>query len=249
MIVADGSNVTVTVRNGQLRIEDGPPGGKRSRNIPRVPRQVTRLIVLGEHGYITLEAIRWLADADISVICADQAHGITLESGITQQDAKMLRAQAQATDTMAGTEIMRQLLAAKLTGQAAVLADILNAPRPAGMITDYLQELTACRTVIDMRMWEAQSALIYWQVWAGRVHVPFSPDDLLKVPGHWLTFGARTTMLREYTNRNATNPVNAMLNYCYRIAETQAVQACYAYGLHPAMGILHADKQGRIHWR
>ena len=246
VIVTDGSNVTVTVRNGQLRIEDGPPGGKRSRNIPRVPQRVTRLIVLGEHGYITMEAIRWLADADISVICADQAHGITMESGVTQQDAKVLRAQAQATDTKAGTNIIRELLAAKLTGQVTVLTDILNAHRPASMITDFLQQLTTCQTAIEMRMWEAQSAMIYWQVWAGRVHVPFSPDDLLKVPGHWLTFGARTTMIRESpTNRRATDPVNAMLNYCYRIAETQAVQACYAYGLHPSMGILHADKQGR----
>jgi hypothetical protein len=45
-------------------------------------------------------------------------------------------------------------------------------------------------------------------------------------------------------NIRATDPANAMLNYTYRIAEAEAVHACHALGLDPAMGILHADKQG-----
>ena len=74
---------------------------------------------------------------------------------------------------------------------------------------------------------------------AGRVHVPLRSGA---VPSHWLTFGGRTSRrspLRQ--GKAATDPVNAMLNYGYAVAESEARIACYTFGLDPALGFGHGQ--------
>jgi hypothetical protein len=69
------------------------------------------------------------------------------------------------------------------------------------------------------------------------------------LPAHWNTFGGRAgTVTRangyaESSNRNAVDFVNACLNYAYKICETEAMYACHATGLHPALGLSH----GAVH--
>ena len=49
------------------------------------------------------------------------------------------------------------------------------------------------------------------------------------------------------SNKSATDPVNAMLNYAYAVCFTEAVHACHAVGLDPAFGMGHGtdkDSQG-----
>jgi transposase len=76
--------------------------------------------------------------------------------------------------------------------------------------------------------------------------MPFAPAEMLRVPVHWNRFTSRASQMHDDArNIRATDPANAMLNYVYRLAEMEAVHACHALGLDPAMGILHADKQGR----
>jgi hypothetical protein len=41
--------------------------------------------------------------------------------------------------------------------------------------------------------------------------------------------------------RHATDPVNALLNYSYRLLEAEGVLAARALGLDPSLGILHAN--------
>lgn len=47
------------------------------------------------------------------------------------------------------------------------------------------------------------------------------------------------------TSRSATDPLNALLNYAYRLLEAEGRLACLAVGLDPGLGILHADLKGR----
>ncbi len=46
-------------------------------------------------------------------------------------------------------------------------------------------------------------------------------------------------------NRNATHPVNAMLNYAYAVLESQVRIAAVSQGLDPMIGYLHACRPGR----
>lgn len=247
VLVASGYGVTVAVKAGQLVIVDGIGRSRRERRIPRQPRTVQRLTLLGHTGYVSLEAVRWLADAGIPWTQLDSDGRITATSGPCREDARLLRAQAYAPADDSGLRITRDLLTVKLSGQAANLRDLMNAASAARMIGECADELRRCTSLDDCRTWEGQAAIVYWAAWADRISLPWPPRELMNVPPNWLSFTSRSSLAWDGYQRNigATDPVDAMLNYIYRIAEVEAIHACHALGLHPALGILHADKMGR----
>lgn len=241
VLIADGHDIRIMVRNGQLQVNDGPPGAKRTRTIAKVPRTVSRLLVLAGHGLMSIEAVRWLSWAGIpwSVLDTDTGQLIAI-SEQPATDARLLRAQSRAHadgDLAAvGQDITRYLLGVKLAGQADNLSAFSGATA-ANIIREYSQ-----LPVIP----EGKAAETYWYTWANRLAVPWSPTDLLKVPAHWSGFAQRPSLNgQQPDNADATDPVNAILNYLYRIAETECTHACLAYGLSPVLGISHTDKAGR----
>jgi CRISPR-associated protein Cas1 len=46
--------------------------------------------------------------------------------------------------------------------------------------------------------------------------------------------------------KQATHPINAMLNYAYRMLESQVRISAVAAGLDPTIGFLHANREGRV---
>jgi hypothetical protein len=74
--------------------------------------------------------------------------------------------------------------------------------------------------------------------------VMFPRQDMNRVPQHWRTFGTRKSVLTG-SPRLATNPPNAILNYCYALLESESRLALAALGLDPGMGMLHVDTPAR----
>lgn len=250
VIIADGYCVSIRVTAGHLHISDGMGRSRRERRIPRVPRTVNRLMILSATGMMTADAARWMADAGIGWVHIDQDGNTIATSGPQREDARLLRAQAYATEfgplESTGVQVMRDLITVKINGQAQNLDDYFHAGTESATLRDLSRWVRKAETITDIRNLEAQAAAAYWQTWTGRAHMVFSPPESLKVPAHWLTFDGRTSLRSDYQiNRNATCPIDAMLNYAYRIGESVATHACHAIGLHPALGIMHADKQGR----
>lgn len=247
VIIADGADVKITVRDGHLTISDGPAGSKRrERRFPRMPAEIDRLVILGGHGYRTTEAERWLKSAGIGWVSLDRYDddGILATSSPVRSDARLHRAQAYAMTEPYGIEITRYLLGVKLAGQAAIVRDVFRIPAVAQMIDDLAADLPACPSLEDCQRTEAAAAVAYWQAWADRVSVPFSPADMLRVPANWFRFPGRDSQIGP-AHRHAADPVNAMLNFVYRVAESECVLACHAVGLSPQLGILHTDEHGR----
>jgi CRISPR-associated endonuclease Cas1 len=241
VVTVDGYGASLTVSGGQLVIKDGIAGQRRTRKIARVPREVSRVMILATTGMVTMEAETWLTEAGIPLVRLTQGNRITSP---VREDARLLRAQAYAVTEPAGLEITRALLTAKLAGQSAICRDVLRVPGASHNIDDLAEELNRAPELDDCRSLEGAAAMAYWQAWADRVTVPFSPADMLRVPPHWNRFNGRDSEIGP-AHRHATDSVNALLNYVYRIAETECVLACHALGLHPQLGILHADKEGR----
>lgn len=250
-VIADGYGITVSVRSGHLIINDGFGRARRERRIARMPRTMQRLVILSSTGTVTIEAQRWLKDAGIPWAVLDTETGTAITtSGPASTDARLLRAQSRACDggelETTGREITRYLISEKLRGQISVISESFTAPDTETTITARLSDVTTAPTFTALSALEGQAAAAYWQTWSGRVHVPFSPDDLKRTPSHWWTFTQRPSLMTDYEkNSDATDPVNAVLNYLYRIAETECVHALHAVGLTPALGISHADKAGR----
>jgi CRISPR/Cas system-associated endonuclease Cas1 len=72
----------------------------------------------------------------------------------------------------------------------------------------------------------------------------FPRQDARRVREHWLRFGTRHSSLTGQP-RLAVNPPNAILNYCFALAESECRLAVSACGLHPGIGFLHVDKPNR----
>ena len=250
VLVASGYGVTLSVRNGHLVVTDGTGRARRERRVPRMPQTVKRLTVIGYTGYLSLEAVRWLSDVSVPWAQLDSEGRILATSGPARVDTKLLRAQATAE----GLEITRDLIARKLDGQARLLHDLLPAPESEAHIRARAADVSAAGSMSAILGAEGQAASAYWDAWVNRVAVPWSPPDLVKVPHHWRVFTQRPSLAAPVyengqhggsPNRNATDPIGALLNFAYRIGEAECVHACHAAGLHPALGFSHTDKLGR----
>src|SRR3982751_3305167 len=72
------------------------------------------------------------------------------------------------------------------------------------------------------------------------------PISASQFPPSWRTIGPRSSLLAEKTskNRNATHPINAMLNYAYAVLLGQLKIQLVAEGYDPTIGIMHHDYRG-----
>lgn len=244
ILVLSGYVAQVTVRNGTLHIRDGVGEAVTERSFSRAHCPIARLISTQSEGIISFNAIRWLHAIGASLVHLNY-DGTPLVVSVPKRivPAALRRKQAMLTLTeQPGAMIARELLKGKLSLQIATL-ERLGSPR----ITDakrYAERLTAADTALlmtDMLGTEGIVSVIYWQEHFNTV-VSFGKRQT--VPDHWRTFGARRSPLSG-TPRNAVTPGNAMLSYVYGVFASEITIALHARGLDPALGIMHADRDGR----
>ena len=110
------------------------------------------------------------------------------------------------------------------------------------------------RTLIDKRIGrprhlddiietERAGGQTYWAALSG-IPLRWRPRVAERVPEHWLTTQPRESF-RTGNRYGATDPTNALINYGYALLEAETRIACYNSGLHPGLGIVHADRAGR----
>src|SRR6266571_4944943 len=129
VITLCGYGIQVRVERGHLLIEDGI-GPERTRfRLPRVGHRLKRLVVIGSDGTISLAALRWLADQNAAFVMLERDGKVLVGTGpVRSSDARLRRAQALALTNGAALRISRELIAAKLDGQALVVSDGLKNP-------------------------------------------------------------------------------------------------------------------------
>jgi CRISPR-associated endonuclease Cas1 len=249
--VADGMGLRLTVDRGALLVEDGMGEHRRSRRFDRATHGLSRLVVLGNTGCITLDALTWCRRLGIGVVVmASDGSSVLTSTPRMTDDARLRRMLAQAPDLPVGIDIARSLLSRKLAGQAGLLASRFDEDEEdaASTIADLALACADVGTVDELRQLEASAAALYWQSWVGRPEcVPnFAAKDRTRIPPHWSRYeGRRSVLASTNANRKAERPVNALLNYTYALLEAEAILACHAVGLDPGLGIVHSDTKGR----
>ena len=244
--VADGYGVTVTTSSGRLVVDDGIGRHRRKRTYTRATHGLSRLVILAHSGNLSFEAIKWLEGAGVSWVMLDPFSGevISESSRVLNNDARLRRAQAVSAGTETGLSIARFLTQAKLKGQARIAVQELNAPKITASIMQLHDRVDDVGSLEEIRQLEASAANLYWSAWSS-IEIRFVKSDLPRVPENWKVFEGRRSAVMVGTSRNATDPVNALLNYSYRLVEAEGRLATLAVGLDPSLGILHADMKGR----
>jgi len=247
VVVADGFGVRVSVHSGALVVVDGVGEHRRERHYAKVSAPA-RLIVTGD-GVLSTEALAWCRAQGSAVVVLHGGGVLLAGSPPGRDDARLRRAQALAAGTPVGLSVVVHLLTMKLAGQAKVLREIFGATAVAETVDDLAAGLEVAEDVDEARQLEAVAAAAYFSTWCEHpaTAVGFLSRDRRRVPQHWTTFDSRRSAITgaANTNRLAERPINALLNYCYRLAEVEARFACVRLGLDPAMGVLHTDASGR----
>jgi CRISPR-associated endonuclease Cas1 len=247
VLTIHGFGVRVRMQSGHLEIDDGVCAERRRIRLARVGHGLRRLVCISEDGYFTLDALKWLADQRASLIMLDRSGKVSLVTEPTaSSDARLRRAQALAQPSGAALEIMRELMRAKLEGQQQLVRSKL-ADRAAADIIAKLQELqeslSTAESLDTVARLEAQAASASWSAW-NELPINFPRRDVTRVPEHWRTFGTRKSLITG-SPRLATNPPNAILNYCYALLECETRLAAAAVGLDPGIGMVHVDTPNR----
>lgn len=244
IVVAHGYGIKIHVQRGHLVVEDGIGRKRQTRRFHRAGAKLDRLVLIGHTGYITLDALRWLRDVNAALVHLDADARLLTTSVVAGPTLPPLRrAQALAADGPAGVEIARELLAAKVAGQRAMLDELPGASASVEPVERALEEIGEAGDLAGLLVAEAQAANAYWQAWS-ELPIPFPVRDTGKLPVHWLTFGQRASLITGGP-RLASNPPNAILNYLYALLEAETILACHAVGLDPSLGIFHTDQRDR----
>jgi len=243
-VTLSGYGIKVLVDRGHLLIEDGIASDRKRARLPRVGHKLKRLVVIGSDGMVSLAALRWLADQQASFVMLERDGKVLLNTGPAHSsDGRLHRAQGLALTNGVGLKISRELISAKLEGQAMVMREAMQRPDVANAISQFRLDLAAADTVERIRLLESQAARVYWNAWSD-IAILYPREDIARIPEHWKTFGQRVSVLTG-SPRLATNPPNAILNYCYAVLESECRLALSALGLDPSLGVLHSDTPAR----
>jgi CRISPR-associated endonuclease Cas1 len=239
-----GYGIRVTMRAGHLQIEDGIAEDRYKFRLPRVNHRLKRLVCIGDDGFITLSALRWLSEVGASFVMLDRLGKVRVVTGpVSSSETRLRRAQALALGNGAALHIASDLIAAKLHGHETLVREKLHNPGAADSIVALCNRLGDADDLNAVRGIESRAAAEYWNAWRA-LPVLFPRKDAVLVPNHWLIFGTRHSPLTGGP-RLAVNPANALLNYVNAVAESECRLAACACGLDPGLGFLHTDTANR----
>jgi CRISPR-associated endonuclease Cas1 len=244
VLTLTGFGIKVRMQSGHLEIEDGIGQERRKIRLARVGHRLRRLVMIGSDGFVTFEALRWLADQDAAFVMLNRDGSVLATTGpVRPSDARLRRAQALANHSGASLRIAKELISRKLAGQGEVAHYKLQDSQAAQEIAQCRSAVAIAESISAVRSIEARGASAYWWAWRN-VPIMFPKNDLPRVPNHWCTFNSRTSPLTG-SPRVAANPANAMLNYLYTLLASEARLAGAALGLDPGLGFLHLDAPAR----
>ena len=206
--------------------------------------RLKRLVCVGDDGFITLSALRWLSEVGASFVMLDRLGEVRVVTGpASASEARLRRAQALAVHNETGVQIARELISEKLRGQETLVREKLRDSQAANAITKLRNRLPDASDLIGIRSIESRAAAEYWGAWRD-VPIQFPRKDAERVPAHWLSFGTRHSPLTGGP-RLAINPPNALLNYVNAVAQSECRLAAVACGLDPGLGFVHTDTANR----
>jgi CRISPR-associated endonuclease Cas1 len=255
VLTISGNNASIRIDGGSLVVSDGPVPVAADHKGPALPAKermmtgrfrradcpVDRIVVTRPDGFITFGAIKWLHGVGVSLVQLDWDGTVLLATAPAGNNLPALRrAQALAAGTDIGHVITRELLHAKLGGQAAV-ARLLDSAETAQLILNLSGELDSAPDAVRLLAIEAMAAAAYWPLWHA-LPLHFVRRD--QTPEHWRTFGGRHSPLSGKPLK-AASPGNAIINYLYGVLAGEMTIAITAAGLDPGMGIFHTDRDRR----
>jgi CRISPR-associated protein Cas1 len=254
-LVLTGHGVRLQVDHGALLVRDGfthhPQQRRERRLFPGDPTLPSRIVVLDGNGTLSLDVVAWLAQQALPLVLLDwQGQVVSVLSGSGgAPDPGLREAQLAARVDGQGLQLATWLIARKIEGSIKTTRALPPSPardRTLHKLHQTRDELARWppADIETLRLIEGRAALAYFTGWEA-IPLRWKGTGRRPIPPDWHHAGLRQSFVSG-TNRHATHPVNAMLNYAYGVLESQVRIATVAAGLDPTMGYLHACRPGRV---
>jgi len=232
-----GFGISLSVERARLIVRSGfsdPEFEPERFEIQPRKAHFDSVIIDGHSGTITLDAIKWLMRHNIPIFILDY-DGTMLSSTLPREpvNGPLKIAQVEAyRDREKRFCIAKKLVEAKAQRTLDVMKWLAArygelASHVQSDLTNELERLDQSQTLPRLLMVEGRIADIYWRY-------------LKQVLTDKFGF---TSRMHETHQMNASDPVNALLNYGYAILESQCRKALNSVGLEPTVGFLHEARQ------
>ena len=255
-LVLCGHGISLRVENRSLAIKNGFTHFPQERETFRYFRgdldRPARIIVLDGSGHLTFDVLDWLAEQDVPLIRVTWTGDVITVaggSGYSADREKVAWQRETRADPQRQTAFGAALIAKKIENSIATLRDIL----PPSNTRDRAFEVADCAlmrlrnspptSVSELHGIEGPAAAAYFEVWQS-VPLRWQIAKSRPIPDGWRTLGPRASLRagKRTKNRNATHPVNAMLNYAYAVTVGHLKIQTLTNGYDPTIGIMHQSE-------
>lgn len=257
VVVVEGYGVDISVIHGHLVVKDGfaSEGTLREIYFPRGHCDVKRIVVRAPAGNVSIAALDWCNRMGLPIaFVGSDSRLVNCLIPDAPHDGPVKRAQAICAVTDDGARLVRWLLARKFESEARALevelprlvatAEFTHCAKSAVVELRSAVALLGEDSTLDALLSrEGRTAQAYWRVLAG-TRLNWPDWALKRNPSHWARIWPRESGGRARV-RDARDPFNAILNYCYTLLEVEGRVACAATGLDPDLGLLHVDDRLR----
>lgn len=252
-LILCGHGLSLNIDKGALLIRDGlthyPQQRIERRIFPGDPTRPQRIIMLDGSGSLSLAALDWLRTQDIALIRVDfsgAAMVIAGSAGYAADPAAWRRQMAIHADPRRRLAHARRLIERKLVNSADTLRHCLPATEHSAhalnAIGSRLTELRSPKalSLSDLHGIEGGAAKVYFSAWVG-TPLQWKAVKRHPVPDNWRAIDRRQSLVtgKKGKNRDASHPLNAMLNYAYAVLEAHVRLEVLSRGYDPALGVLH----------
>jgi CRISPR-associated endonuclease Cas1 len=244
------------VDHGTLLVQDGFTHYPQERTTWRFFsgewRVPSRIVILDANGSLTFDALSWLSRQNISLVQINWRGEVTsmIAPTSTVTDLALRRSQLAAQSNRGIIRLGRWIIQTKIANSLDTLRDALPDSESSKLaikrISKSLRDMKRHppRTLSRLLALEGMVGWFYFNAWRS-CSLRWKGTEKAPIPDDWLRIGKRTSGLNlKASNRNATHPVNAILNYGYAMLENQMRMHVVARGLDPASGFLHGQYRG-----
>jgi CRISP-associated protein Cas1 len=246
-----GHGVSLKVERGALVVRSGltydPQTRTENRFYPTDRDKPSRLVFAHGNGAFSVAVLRWCERNEVSLILLGREGEVSVLTTARPAEAALIRAQVLLSE-LGRLTIARHLIVEKVQAASETISTLPQSPltQEAKRVQSQAADVALAEPLDgmdDLRVWEARAARAYFGAWRA-VPLRWAGTKRAPIPDSWFKVDARASVLTG-SNRRASHPVNALLNYAYGVLEGSVRVAVATVGLDPTLGVMHSSQASR----
>lgn len=261
-LILNGHGISMRIEGGSLVIRDGfthyPQKQTRYRFFPRDLELPERILLLDGSGTLSFDVLSWLSEQNTS-LARIKASGevVTVASGTgyaaDRQKVEWQKATRESPEKRLAfaADLIRQKIASSIPTLEMYIPpsksrDMALAKASVGIARLERETFDDLNGIFAI---EGECASAYFRSWHG-LPVSWKGEQRRPVPQEWHAYNWRSSRATgvKPENRNASHPVNAMLNYAYAVKLAELKVRAVADGYDATLGIMHNSHRGSPAW-